>query len=194
MPCAVAVVVPRTLVAGVSDSIHLRRFCRISLSERVSLSDPDARPIRKGKLGEPNEFGYVVQLAEVTENTGRGARGLILPAATAPGNPQENVLLPDTVAELERLGLSPREVALDGGFQPWPDEQRPGTAGAREGVHRWPPGARLRAHESADAALPHRRRGPHQPPQAPLRPRLQPPQGAPGPADLDRVVDPRLQR
>jgi IS5 family transposase len=89
----------------------------------VSLSDPDARPIRKGKLGKPNEFGYVVQLAEVTENTKRGARGLILPAATAPGNPQENVLLPDTVAELERLGLSPREVALDGGFQPGPTDE-----------------------------------------------------------------------
>ena len=25
----------------------------------VSLADPDARPIRKGKLGKPNEFGYV---------------------------------------------------------------------------------------------------------------------------------------
>jgi IS5 family transposase len=82
----------------------------------VSLSDPDARPIRKGKLGKPNEFGYVTQLAEVTENTRPGARGLILPAATAPGNPGENLLLPDTVAELQRLGLSPREVALDGGF------------------------------------------------------------------------------
>ena len=35
----------------------------------VSLADPDARPIRKGKLGKPNEFGYVSQLAEVTENT-----------------------------------------------------------------------------------------------------------------------------
>jgi hypothetical protein len=32
----------------------------------ASLSDPDARPIRKGKLGKPNEFGYVVQVAEVT--------------------------------------------------------------------------------------------------------------------------------
>jgi IS5 family transposase len=83
----------------------------------ISLADPDARPIRKGKLGKPNEFGYVTQLAEVTENTKRGARGLILPSATAPGNPGEEVLLPDTVAELERLGLSPLEVALDGGFQ-----------------------------------------------------------------------------
>jgi transposase, IS5 family len=91
------------------------------ISDRiVSLVDPDARPIRKGKLGKPNEFGYVTQLAEVTENTKRGARGLILPAATAPGNPTENALLPDTVEELRRLGISPREVALDGGFQPGP--------------------------------------------------------------------------
>jgi len=82
----------------------------------ISLSDPDARPIRKGKLGKPTEFGYVAQLAEVTPNTKRGARGLILPAASLPGNPGENALLPQTISELQRLGLSPREVALDGGF------------------------------------------------------------------------------
>jgi transposase, IS5 family len=33
----------RTLVAEVSDSIHLRRFCRIALSERV----PDESTVRK---------------------------------------------------------------------------------------------------------------------------------------------------
>ncbi len=82
----------------------------------ISLSDPDARPIRKGKLGKPNEFGYVAQIAELTPNTKPGARGLILPAASLPGNPGENVLLPQTVTELARLGLSPKEVALDGGF------------------------------------------------------------------------------
>jgi transposase, IS5 family len=86
----------------------------------VSLADPDARPIRKGKLGKPNEFGYVTQICEVTENTKRGARGLILPPSSLPGNPQELVLLPQTAQELKRLGLSPREVALDGGFQPGP--------------------------------------------------------------------------
>jgi IS5 family transposase len=89
----------------------------------VSLSDPDARPIRKGKLGKPNEFGYVAQVAEVTANTGRGARGYVLPAASAPGNPGENRLLGQTVAELDRLGLTPREVALDGGFVPGPTIQ-----------------------------------------------------------------------
>jgi IS5 family transposase len=89
----------------------------------VSLSDPDARPIRKGKLGKPNEFGYVAQIAEVTANTRCGARGYVLPAATAPGNPGENRLLDQTTAELDRLGLAPREVALDGGFVPGPTEQ-----------------------------------------------------------------------
>ena len=86
----------------------------------VSMFDPDARPIRKGKLGKPNEFGYVLQICEVTQNTRRGARGFILPTSTRPGNPPESKLLPDTVSELRRLGLRPREVALDGGF-----EQRP---------------------------------------------------------------------
>lgn len=86
----------------------------------ISLFDPDARPIRKGKLGKPTEFGFVSQLAEVTENTKPGARGLILPASTQLGNPSENTLLPATVAELQRVGIAPREVALDGGFMPTP--------------------------------------------------------------------------
>ena len=86
----------------------------------ISLHDPDARPIRKGKLGKPTEFGYVSQLAEVTENTKPGARGLILPASSALGGRAENALLPGTVAELERLGISVQEVALDGGFMPGP--------------------------------------------------------------------------
>lgn len=59
----------------------------------------------------------------MTENTKRGARGLILPAASAPGNPGENKLLGTTVAELARLGISPREVALDGGFQSGPTNE-----------------------------------------------------------------------
>ena len=86
----------------------------------VSLFDPDARPIRKGKLGKPNEFGFVSQLAEVTEHTKKGARGLILPASTEIGNPAEDTLLPGTVAELQRLGIRVQEVALDGGFNVGP--------------------------------------------------------------------------
>lgn len=89
------------------------------ISDRlISLADPDARPIRKGKLRQPTEFGYVVQLAELTESTRRGARGLILPAATQIGAAAESDLLPATAADMTRLGLRPRELALDGGFFP----------------------------------------------------------------------------
>jgi IS5 family transposase len=94
-----------------------QRLAGERISDRlVSLADPDARPIGKGKLGKRYEFGYVFQLAELTANTRRGARGLILPAASQIGSPNEGELLPSTVAELARLGLSPREIALDGGF------------------------------------------------------------------------------
>jgi transposase, IS5 family len=86
----------------------------------VSLHDPDARPIRKGKLGKPNQFGFVSQLAEVTEHTQRGARGLILPVSTQLGNPAEDTLLPGTVDELQGLGIRVQEVALDGGFNVGP--------------------------------------------------------------------------
>jgi transposase, IS5 family len=89
------------------------------ISDRlVSIADPDARPIRKGKLRQPTEFGYVFQLAEMTESTRRGARGLILPAATQIGAAAESDLLPATGVDMARLGLRPAEVALDGGFFP----------------------------------------------------------------------------
>jgi IS5 family transposase len=95
-----------------------------AISDRlVSLADPDARPIRKGKLGKPNEFGYVAQICEVTEHTRRGARGVIVPPSTRLGNPAEDTLLPDTIAELTRLGIRPREIALDGGFNLGPTRQ-----------------------------------------------------------------------
>jgi IS5 family transposase len=98
-----------------------QRVAGEKISDRlVSISDPDARPIRKGKAGKPNEFGYVFQLTEVTENTRRGARGLILPAPSQIGSPNEPDLLPATGAELQRLAICPHEVAVDGGFAPGP--------------------------------------------------------------------------
>jgi len=87
------------------------------ISDRlVSLWDADARPIRKGKLGRPNEFGYVDQLCEITPNTKKGARGFILPPTSQIGNPAENTLLPDTANELRNLSIALKEVMVDGGF------------------------------------------------------------------------------
>jgi hypothetical protein len=90
----------------------------------VSLTDPDARPIRKGKIGKVTEFGYVSQLAEVTEHTRSGARGLILPASHQLGNPSENTLLPGTVAELTRLGSSRGRSRSIAAFSPPPRTPR----------------------------------------------------------------------
>jgi IS5 family transposase len=115
----------------VSRQIKLRVASEPIPDRLVSISDPDARPIRKGKIGKPTEFGYVSQLAEVTEHTKTGARGLILPASHQIGNPSENTLLPATVAELARLGITPREVALDGGFQPTPTKAALAELGAK---------------------------------------------------------------
>ncbi len=101
-----------------------RRARGLKVSDRlVSLSDPDARPIRKGKLGKPTEFGYVAQICEVTENTQKGARGFILPAGHAPGNASENRLLAHTANELERAGIRPQELVCDGGFQVGPTKE-----------------------------------------------------------------------
>jgi transposase, IS5 family len=107
----------------------------------VSLHDPDARPICKGKLAKKTEFGYVQQLCEITAKT-TGARGYLLPPTTAPGNPGENQLLPDTLKHADALGLKLKEIALDGGFSGGPTDdaladcdQQPQTvyiAGVRE--------------------------------------------------------------
>jgi IS5 family transposase len=101
-----------------------RRVAGKKITDRlISMSDPDARPIRKGKIRTPTEFGTVMQITELCENTRRGARGLILPISTRVGSPNEPDLLPHTGAKLQRLGVKPRDIALDGGFSPGPVTQ-----------------------------------------------------------------------
>ena len=178
----------------VAAQIKLRIEGKPITDRLVSMFDADARPIRKGKLGKPNEFGYVFQICEVTQNTRRGARGFILPASTRPGNPPESKLLPDTTVELERLGLRPREVALDGGFEKRPTDRRSARAArARQGVHRWPPTTRLQTNTTTARQIPHRSRGQDQPPQAQLRTAPLPPEGKGRSPHLERQGDPRLQ-
>ena len=108
------------LAEKVCAQIELRLAGKPISDRLVSISDPDARPIRKGKPSKPTEFGYVMQLTELCENTRRGARGLILPASTGIGSLNESQLLPATGQRLCDLDLRPREIALDGGFQPGP--------------------------------------------------------------------------
>jgi transposase, IS5 family len=94
-----------------------QRFAGEKIADRlISLFDPDARVIRRGKLGNPNEFGYMVQLAEITSHTRKGARGLIVPPQLRPGSTHDNKLLPGTAKWLVDLAIKLKEAVFDGGF------------------------------------------------------------------------------
>ena len=76
----------------------------------VSLHDPDARPIKKGRIGKPVEFGY---LAQVVDNTD----GIVLDHSLHIGNPPDGPLLAPAVSRVKRLvGRAPREVTADRGY------------------------------------------------------------------------------
>ncbi len=58
----------------ISEQIdHRARGLKIT-DRLVSIADPDARPIGKGKLGKPTEFGYVAQTRDHREHQARRAR------------------------------------------------------------------------------------------------------------------------
>jgi transposase, IS5 family len=76
----------------------------------VALSDPDARPIRKGKPGRPTEFGYTVLLGECE-------RGFIATHHTHKGNPPDAGQLAEAITEVIALtGRPPGTVVGDRGF------------------------------------------------------------------------------
>jgi IS5 family transposase len=71
-------------------------------SRRVSPHEPDARPIAKGRLGRPVEFGYK---AQVTDNDD----GVVLDYAVEQGNPADGPqLAPATGRVIKRTGNKPR--------------------------------------------------------------------------------------
>jgi IS5 family transposase len=83
---------------------------RIIPDRLVSLADPDARPIRRGKLGRPNEFGYTALLCE-------DERGFIADHHVSKGNPQDAPLLVPAVGRVAKVtGRMPGSVAADRGF------------------------------------------------------------------------------
>jgi IS5 family transposase len=76
----------------------------------VSLHDPDARPIKKGRIGKPVEFGY---LAQVLDNTD----GVVVDHSEHVGNPADGPLLAPAVGRTKELtGKAPREVTADRGY------------------------------------------------------------------------------
>jgi transposase, IS5 family len=73
----------------------------------ISLHDPDARPIVKGRLGKPVEFGYK---AQVTDNPD----GVVLDYQVELGNPPDAPLLVPAVQRIsQRAGRIPKAVTAD---------------------------------------------------------------------------------
>jgi len=83
----------------------------VSIPDRiVSLHDPEARPIRKGKLKKPNEFGRTLQLVQ-------DASGVILDFELHNGNPSDKTeLLPLVKKFKKRFRRAPSDVATDKGY------------------------------------------------------------------------------
>ena len=82
----------------------------VGASRVVSLHDTDARPIAKGRLGRPVEFGYK---AQVTDNT----QGIVLDHIVEKGNPPDAPMLPVAIARITKLfGKVPKAVTADRGY------------------------------------------------------------------------------
>jgi IS5 family transposase len=78
----------------------------------VSLFDPDARPIKKGRVKIPlgTEFGYKVVEAD-------DERGFVTDYEVARGNPEDSTLLvPAVKRHIDRVGRPPQRIAVDRGM------------------------------------------------------------------------------
>jgi IS5 family transposase len=83
---------------------------RVIPDRLVSLSDPNARPIRKGKPRTPTQFGYTLLLAE-------DERGFIADHQVEQGNPPDAPqLLPSVQRVMALTGRPPGTVVGDRGF------------------------------------------------------------------------------
>jgi IS5 family transposase len=79
-------------------------------TRRVSLHDPDARPIAKGRLGKPVEFGHKAQLVDNED-------GVVVDHIVEQGNPADAPQLAPAVERvIKRTGRKPRTVTADRGY------------------------------------------------------------------------------
>ena len=79
-------------------------------TRRVSLHDGDARPISKGSLGKPVQFGYKGQ---VTDNDD----GVVVDHTLEQGNPADAAQLAPAIGRvIKRTGRKPRTVTADRGY------------------------------------------------------------------------------
>ena len=137
-----------TLTHRLLAQTHQRLRGNRTIGDRVlSLADPDARPIRKGKPGKRTEFGYTVLLAECE-------RGFIAAHRTHKGNPGDAAqLVPAVVQIIALTGHPPGTVTGDRGFGTAANDQALAGLGVnRIGLARTgTPGKARRAYEQTRA-------------------------------------------
>jgi transposase, IS5 family len=79
-------------------------------TRRVSLHDADARPIAKGRLGRPVEFGHKAQVVDNID-------GIVLDHSVEQGNPPDAPQLAPAVQRVKkRTGRAPGTVTADRGY------------------------------------------------------------------------------
>jgi len=105
-----AVTIERTHTIAAQARARLAGHPSPSATRLVSLHDSDARPIRKGRIDRPVEFGYKAQVADNDD-------GIILDYnleyGAAPDHPQ---LVPAVQRIHRRAGRMPRAVTADRGY------------------------------------------------------------------------------
>ena len=105
-----AIVVGRTQQVVAQTRSRLAAVMPDSATRVVSLHDVDARPIRKGRLGKPVEFGYKAQVVD-------NADGVILDHSVELGNPHDAAQLAPAIERItRRTGRPPRAVTADRGY------------------------------------------------------------------------------
>jgi IS5 family transposase len=91
------------LVERIAAQTRTRLACETpdGATRIVSLHDPDARPIAKGRLGRPVEFGYKAQVLDNSD-------GIVIDHTVQVGNPPDAPgLVPAITRIIARLGAHP---------------------------------------------------------------------------------------
>ena len=108
------------------EQAHLRLAGQKSIPNRmVSLHDPDARPIRKGKLSQPVQFGALAEVTQVENQVVSDYRIHI-------GNPGDSTLLVGVIQRHKDVfGRVPDEAAADRGYYSTANEMKLGQLGVK---------------------------------------------------------------